>query len=866
MPSHMSLGDYKFANSTFPDVEKAIADLNSPEFQSLSERKRFRRINQILLNLIQDAPHSSFLLPAVIDFIERINNSGFLNAPYHFSHFEFWLNQLSELNDHQNYLIRSKIVGKYIPREEYQVFFPIGMDKTFSGSHFVAAHLSPDVDTMVASFWGWVDAFAARVCNARHLWSLPGGPPDSPVTDRFYELFGSSIFSSLSHSSLTLTLAAMDLVSQKGFLKKKGDTSISSLESGNGDIAVILIDEKGHYLGDWHRSDVDPIRQIIIRFKSCLRWFENNLHVELISLFAKKKLHTQDIPVFFASIFDVPINECEPVKEFEEKQKKDLHNFFLKVLGLKNGLKSSFGELIQSLLKVKEVNLFQQELNLLASSEIFDEKGNLREDRPAIFNQLEKIINLLDNAIHYIRDYAERLDIAISIKSKVLGIPFHVATMRSDVDDIRIKMQRQEYLTVVVPEGEDSLYPVGVVWSNIIQRPTLGTVSFRDFCNQEEVKMASYLSPISVVDHHKASLKTASPPMALIGDAQSCNVIIAEQTFKINSKFSLGGMDMDAIDESINDLHKLSHKRSNTRILQRLLQKKMAAHSQGNYYIHPEREIAEYLSFLHAILDDTDLLTKVSQRDIECVVELLNRVKSLIGKKEIEVVNLDDIPRDKSFVLTAAKRILHNSEMYSLYRRVYESKEKEIERNLLSCEKVHCENLFADTKEQNGCCRVGQTKLFSINFPSYYKNIDKLREYWIKNAETVNKEHPEIDLHLHMISTISSASEVYQDKVGHYQHQDELWFWVPPTQKAYDHLASFLTAFQSAQNLGPSTYFEFFSDSEELQQVFNQNYPDVPHRKAKGYPELPLVVLYFGAGLLNSRKAMITPYLPKIIS
>ena len=43
--------------------------------------------------------------------------------------------------------------------------------------------------------------------------------------------------------------------------------------------------------------------------------------------------------------------------------------------------------------------------------------------------------------------------------------------------------------------------------------------------------MAPYLEVISVVDHHKSSLKTPSVPTALIGDTQSCNVLIAEQAF-----------------------------------------------------------------------------------------------------------------------------------------------------------------------------------------------------------------------------------------------------------------------------------------------------------------------------------------------
>lgn len=861
-----TIGDHTFSQTHFPRMEDVFADFRKKEFKSRSARKRFQYVNEVLLKLILDAPHESFLLPAVIEFIERINKEHVLHERYHISLFEFWLNHFSRLDEDANYEVRGKIAGKLIPRDDYQAFFPIGMDKVFSGSHFVAAHLSPDVDTMVASFWGWLDAFAARVSNAQHLWSLPGGPPVSPVTQTFCQLFGSSVFGNVAHMSGTLTLKALDMVTQKGFVKKKGSTSISALDLSSAEKGVVLVDEDGHYIGDWHSSDVDPIRKIIIRFKSCLRWFENNVHVRLISLFAKEKLHIDDIPPFLSSMFDVPITECEPVKEFSERQRKDLHDFFHKVLGMKNGLQGTFGELSQTLaaLSVYELSHFQTELEKLRYSELFDSSGYLRENRPAIFNRLEKLLQQLDNAIHHIRDYAEQLDVAMNIKTKVLGIPPLFTTIRSDVEDIRIKMKKYEYLTIVVTEDNDKLFPIGVVWANDLNKSTLGTVTFRDFCNQEEVKMASYLTPISVVDHHKTSLKTSSAPSALIGDAQSCNVIIAEQAFSINNRYSLGGMSASAIENQLKTIRQTTSS-TTIRVMQRLMQRHLSAETRGKHYIHPDRELLEYFCFLYAILDDTDLLTKVSKRDIECVVQLLNRIRSLLVKEEVEIVSLDDIPRDKLFCQVAAKRILQNPDMYSVYKKLYETREREIETNLELTTTEHWSNLFLDTKEQNGCCRVGQTKLFTANFSTFLKKAPQLMKFWLDNAQEVQQRHPEIDLHLHMISTIPSAQEVYEDRVGHYTHQDELWFWVPHTQRAYDHLSSFLTGFQSSQKFGPSASLEFLQGvTDDVIQIFNRDFGKVPHKKILIGVELPIVILRFNAGTLNSRKAMITPYLPRI--
>lgn len=861
------IGDHLYTPTHFSKIDATFAEFETKEFKSRSARKRFQFVNEVLLQLIIDAPNESFLLPAVINFIERINHEHVLNERYHISLFEFWLNHFSHLKDELNYEVRGKIAGKFIPRDDYQAFFPIGMDKVFSGSHFVAAHLSPDVDTMVASFWGWMDAFAARVSNAQHLWSLPGGPPISPVTHTFGEMFGNSVFSNVAHMSGTLTLKALDLVTQKGFVKKRGSTSISALDLSAAEKGVILVDDKGHYLGDWHSSDVDPIRKIIIRFKSCLRWFENNVHGRLISLFAKQKLHVNDLPPFLSSMFDVSITDCEPVKEFNERQRKDLHDFFHKVLGMKHGLNGTFGELSQTLadLSVFELNQFKAELESLSKSDLFDKSGFLREDRPAIFHRLEKILQQLDNAIHHIRDYAEQLDIAMNIKTKVLGIPAQYLSIRSDVEDIRIKMKKNEYLTIVVTEDNEKLFPIGVVWAHDLNKATLGTVTFRDFCNQEEVKMASYLTPISVIDHHKTSLKTSSAPSAIISDAQSCNVILAEQAFLLNDKYSLGGMSPEAIENQIQKLRNTPSTSTSLRLMQRLIQRHIAAESRDIHFVHPSRELVEYFCFLYAILDDTDLLTKVSKRDVECVVQLLNRMKSLLVKEEVEVVNLDDIPRDKTFCKIAAKRILQNPDMYSIYKKLYETRQHEIESNLELSSGEQWANLFLDTKEQNGCCRAGQTKLFTGNFPTFFKIAPKLMAFWLKNAQGVHHNHPEIDLHLHMISTIPSAEEVHEERVGHYSHQDELWFWVPPTQRAYDHLSSFLTGFQSAQKFGSSASLEFLHGvPEEVVQIFAQDFSNVPHQKSMHGIDLPITILRFPAGTLNSRKAMITPYLPRI--
>ena len=60
-------------------------------------------------------------------------------------------------------------------------------------------------------------------------------------------------------------------------------------------------------------------------------------------------------------------------------------------------------------------------------------------------------------------------------------------------------------------------------------------------------------------------------------------------------------------------------------------------------------------------------------------------MKSLAYRKEVEIIFFDDLAKDEKFVQEAAKRILQNDDMYSLYRKIYLSKENAIEENIGLC-------------------------------------------------------------------------------------------------------------------------------------------------------------------------------------
>ncbi|MES2199370.1 MAG: hypothetical protein V4489_04300 [Chlamydiota bacterium] len=864
------LGDYSLRLSRFPDLKAALHALKDAQFLHLLEKDRIDKINQLLLRLIKDVEAPCFLLAAVNEFICSVNEFKWVGT-YTFSQFEFWLNHFSGLSGEENYFIRAKIMGKYTPREGYQTLFPIGMGKVYPGSHYVTAHGSPDLDTTIASFWGWVDAFSARVGTGLHVWNVPGGPPESQVEIEFlfYRLLGPKCFDHFAKTRTSLALSAIDLVSQKGAVRKDVQDSSDQLNDEKNQ-HVILVDPSGYYLGDFGQLDKEGVRKVTTLLHSCMRWFISCFQRELTSVFSQKVVTKRDVAVFVEKLFSFSIEESDPAKEFTDKQKDRMNTYLIKVLQVQKGMKSSFKELWDSmqLLSLVEFSELFSLLEKLPFSNLFDEAGVLLENRPVIFACVEEIVVGLEKAITSLRMYVDRLGVAFSIKKEVFGCPPQGVSHRAEIEEIRSKLGSLSSLTVTISDAEEKEHPIGIVKSADLNKPILGTVSLRDFCNRDETKIPSYFEVISIVDHHKTSLQTSSAPVATIADAQSANVLVAELSFKMNDPYSTLGSSAKELQDLFSLYNASKGDPSLSRIIQKLLHKQSVHEKKMSYFIDSSREYLEYLHYLYAILDDTDLLSKVSYRDVVCVASLLNRLKTLSLSKEVEIISFDDLEQDEKFVAKAALKILQNEDMYSLYKKIYTFKEEAVEKSLHLCSKGDCFTMFADTKVQNGCNRVGQTKLFAKNFPAYALRCYDIYTVWYKEAKKFYEESPECDLHMHMVSTVPSADDMHAGNQGSYAHQDELWIWIPMEEQAIGRLKSFLDAFRhSPQIVSSEMEVEFLGDNEKsLERIFHESFKSIVKKPSSSDKKIsvPVAVLRYRAGLLNSRKAMISPYLPKI--
>jgi hypothetical protein len=867
--SHSLLGDYSLSISTPLNVKKILEWCKKSDSKNKNLHQRLDGFFHFLTQEIASITHSVFLLPTLSQLFEELKNDPFFGA-IHFSHYELWLNQYSGLSKEANYKIRAMMCGKYIPRDFYQSYFPIGQNKTYFGSHYVTAHSSPDLDTTVASFWGWIDALGSRVSEGLHIWNVPGGAPSYQVEFKliFDDIFSPHLFQFCARHRGALQVSSLELLTQVDTVKKSVEGSSLSIDLEKNSQAVVLVDEDGFYQGDWRTVDIEGVRQVVMLVNQMLRHFENRFQQELIALFSKEDLKKSDLKPFIAQMLGMKLKEAESFKELSQRQLKHVSDYLVQVLNVKEGLEADIRSMAKGFSEIS-ITRFEKFVELVQGQlieKLFNSAGELTATRTALFKTLDQIIQALDEAIHTCRRFVDRLNVSLDIKSKVFGYRPLYVTDKSDVEELRAKMGNSAYLTVTMHDG-NKLVPMGVIYASDLYKPILGTVTLRDFSNRDETKVPSYLEVISVIDHHKLQLSGTTPATIYISDVQSSNVIVAELAFSINDRLSSSGMSQEKILKQLESLKAQKASKSERRIQMRLLQKLHALEQKGSFYIDPTREYVEYLHFLFAILDDTDFLSKVSYKDVMTVKSLINRMKTILRQEEVEVVNFDDLTQDATFVQNAAMKLLKNEDLYSITKKIYHHKEKFIE-SIIEKGAEGVDNLFfADTKEQNGCVRIGQFKFYPINYPCFKKYAVKLQKAFISESIKSSISKKEIDLHLFMISTLAGIDATKDQPTS---HLDEIWLYVPKdSEGGMTHLRSFLNAFGASSGAKKAIKKIQLHGKKDLYEDLLMSTLGsslkVPIDYLKSDVGGDLIVLEVISGSMNSRKAMITPFLPKLV-
>lgn len=857
--------------SHIPDPSIAFDHLLASDILKLPQPQRFQKVCEALLAFVNQMQVPVFGLPYLLKFMHKINKAELLEGCLRISNFEMWLNALSDLSPAQNLEIRSKICGRYLPREDYQVFFPVSMGKTQWGTHIVTGHSSPDLDTAVASFWSWVDAFAARVGTGMHIWNIPGATLSDQDARVFLEYIGPGIFEHLAKGQEVLMLQAIDLITPHTLTKLTHQARVSQIEPEQFARGVILVDNHGYYLGDWRLTDVESVRLVISMLNNPLRWFESRVHSLLISLFTKPQVTSKQAQELASYIFNLPFYEMEPITDASEKQRHTLDLYLKKIFGVTQGIQDSFESFSLAMSKL-HIDGFERFINklkqLVASPKLFDTKGHLVEDRPELMHHFEECFECLSQAVNALRSYTDTLGIVMRIKHDVLCLHEEHVPSKASVDELQQLIKNHSHLTVIFQEKNGGRVPLGIVYADTLKRKSLGSVSLRDFSNRDEVKISSYLETVSIVDHHKVDIRTLCAPVVLISDTQSCNTLMAEQQMILNDRYSRSYMPREALETKLaelrskNGLTAVQKKR-----LQRLLVRKIAGLGSEEFFVDPERERLEYLFYLYAILDDTDLLAKASMRDLVCTVELLNRVHSIEKNDELELINLDDLSKDEESLQKARERILRSGDMYALYSKAYSFKEASLRQQMENCYLGTKNTLFADTKIQNNCARIGQLKFMPELLCSFQEKRTQILAQWLRDCHEVSQTTPHVNLYIQMISTVAGAKDVYENRTSGYNHEDELWFWSSMTSTGIESLISFLRGFRYARELhGLAMKLTLYGPKAlTLRTIFEQNFLELPisiNNESARY-DGAFATLLFKAGKLNSRKAVITPYLPQ---
>jgi hypothetical protein len=865
------IGDIKFTKNAFARTKQLLTEFLSESFLVKSSIERNVIVNQTLLSLISEQPKGCYVLPEMVDFMEQVSDKKILDGNYNQTAFERWLNQHSGLTYEENREIRGKIVGKYIPRDEFQRYFPIGHNKVYKNSHVVTAHNPPDLDSTTASFIGWMDAFACRVGGAMTIWNLPQGMPGPLISKLFTDVFSDAIFSRLAKDKVMISPVAMDLVRQNRLIRVSSESNIRDFHHKRHENHIILVDTDGFYVGDWRVSDVDSVGRIQRLLNICLNILEKQVVQGLTSIMAKKRVEKGEIKDFINSLFREKIPEHGMLlHRFSSNDYEQLDAYLKKVLHVKEGCHATMEALFKVMDERTDTDFadFMVKMERFLQEDLFDPDECLDYEFHHIFNIFNEAYISLNDCTKKARQYFDRIDVAMAIKKDVLGYQPSYITTKAEINEIMDKIKDYGHISVCFPDKNDQLVPVGVIHREDMESPVQGTVSLRDFCNHDEIKIAKSIQVISAIDHHKSTMSSNTCMTLTVADVQSANVLVAEKAFEINDAYGMHGQSMESAKEQTLELLNGEQTAQSMRCQEKLIKKKQAHHRAGSsFFISPEREVQEYLFFLNAIIDDTDLLSKSGWRDLYCVCELINRIKSIQAKKEIEVIDITHYPRQPRYLKQAIRDTLTCEDSYSFYEGIYKHREVIINKNIIEPKfQYRC---FEDRKIQNETCAVSQTKIFPGNRAAMKEHRFELLKAWFKIKAMISSKASEVDFFLHMNSTIPGGEEAYKGKMPDNGEEDEIWLNVNYDS---DHSTSRFRQFLDYLKISPKyTQIRLHLSIEGplghgMDHITSILRVSVPHMKIdiveqNDIPE-PIVVFKFKQGTLNSRKSDITPFLP----
>lgn len=799
---------------------------------------RWKCACRLLLLRLQRIAEPAYLLPECLLFFRLYNEIVEPRAPFGMAHFELWLNGCAQLSDADQGKIRGKISGRRLPQTAYQTLFPVGSRLT--GSHLISAHTCPDLDTSIASFWHWVDAFAARTSTSLHVWNLPGGALAPQDQIAFWR--STACMPSAARTAKRLSLCALELAEAGDLIEIGGHRDVRLLRKLDSEALIAVTGMGGIYLGAWRDGDRG-------RVGAFARFIERCLIVAMRALWQRLAKRARQGPLI-DSLLNEPLQDYVRPTSFCGRDRKNCARLW-RLLPLASKWRTPLRQFLQSHLETAVCpESERQVLSSLSAGDSRDWRRFLRIARRACHN----------------------LALYLRIRERVLRDPSTHALSSDTVKQVRQKLGDQSAIMVVHPTGGGLVEALGIARAERLRRFPLGHVSLCDVSDGGDVVMESHLSLISCFDHHRPNLQTREVATIEIADVQSCNTLMGERALAIGKKFGTEGQSHRAVDGQIEILmrnpHQLACPAKRGEFARALRLKGALNCCKGEWFVHPGREFAQLRSYLVAILDDTDLLSRVSARDVLCAVRLFNRLQSLARPDCAEAICCEDLTGDVDEIAMLTRRLVDQPALQVLMREYCKVRAECIDRamRISAGKKRVCSALswFADTKRDRHF-RVGQSKMLIDNIALFSELRSALLEQWLIAAQRASQRNGALRVHLHMCSTVRAEEGAGGKLSREFSHRDQLWFWIPPTRASRNQLIDFLRGFRKAPALrGQDLELELVSgdSNRDWQGLFEENFSPCGRASVK---ELTLcqsmAILHLRAGSLNSRKESITPYL-----
>ncbi|WP_108623794.1 hypothetical protein [Candidatus Similichlamydia epinepheli] len=685
-------------------LEKALPSVSS-------EEKAFAFFGMVT-DWIVSVPHPAFLLPSILTLFRNANASNLLDRTIHFLDWEQWILFYGNFSKNDEIDLRAKIVGKKSSRESYQTYFPIGHGLFYRGSHYVSAHKSPDLDTLVCSFWGWMDAFGAKISDRLHIWHVPDGkinPTDLAFLD---SLLGIGNFDILCRRRESLEAEACDLSSPCAKCSSANDL----LREASNHKSLLVVNENGQYLGEWNAEDSEMFYSIVMPLTHLLDSFESQIRSSLFDCFSRESPN-EELQKLLWSFENKIVAEDVTFLRYSDLSKSRLKTLFESVFSF------SIFETIKSMsfaLKKNGICELTQCFEAIEKLLAFDfSKKTLFSVFIEIKTALQTLEKLSENCFAFLRKGSS----ALLLKRNLWCSEPRWVTPQATFSKLTELFQKDHSpISLIISNNKNQLIPIGCIESERVQSSKVGTVSLRDFSNRSEARIATHLDIISVIDHHKTFIETSAPSSSCTADVQACSVLLHELE---ELSFRIQDQEDDAT------------------------------------YVHPDRRFIFSFSLLASIFDDTDLLVKAKRRDCLAVRDL------------IEQFSGSPIQWEKGRSLADLKQqLLTEPSAFSIYSKFFDLRKKNLEKALHCAAKFESFELFTDTKVQGAGVLVGQSKLFLTNWANLKQLRPLIIQQWLHFCEGKNSE---AHFFCHLMSTILSAEQVMKGKQHPEDHKDQLW-------------------------------------------------------------------------------------------